>query len=84
MLLLNEFDGLPQEIVSNMLKNKNKNATNRRYSKIINEFALTLYFYSPKVYEYARYEFAFTHASALHLTYQIVYYYLLLFFLVLF
>jgi len=25
MLLLNKFDGFPQEIVSNMLKNKNKN-----------------------------------------------------------
>jgi len=60
MLLLNKFDGLPQEIVSNMLKKKNKNATNRRYSKIIKEFALTLYFYSPKAYEFARYEFAFT------------------------
>lgn len=60
MLLLNKFDGLPQEIVSNMLKNKNKNATNRRYSQIIKEFALTLYFYSPKAYEYARYESALT------------------------
>jgi len=60
MLLLNKFDGLPQEIVSNMLKNKNKNAINRRYSQIIKEFALTLYFYSPKAYEYARCESALT------------------------
>lgn len=60
MLLLNRFDGLSQEIVRNLLKIKNKNATNRRYSKIMKEFALTLYFYSPKAYEFARYEFAFT------------------------
>lgn len=54
-LLLDKFEDLPQEIVGNMIKNKIRKKTGCRYSKTIKEFALTLHFYSPKAYEYARY-----------------------------
>jgi len=53
-LMLNKFGGLSQEIFSNIQKNQNINPKGRRYSKTIKEFSLTLNYYSPKAYEYAR------------------------------
>jgi len=52
---LDKFDYLPQEIVANVMKNKSRKKTGCRYTKTIKEFALTLHFYSPKAYEYARF-----------------------------
>lgn len=54
-LLLEQFDDLPQEIVANMLKNKKRKKIGCHFSKMIKEFALTLHFYSPRAYNYARF-----------------------------
>ena len=53
-IILNKFGGLSQEIFNNIQKNQNINPKGRRYSKTIKEFSLTLNYYSPKAYEYAR------------------------------
>ncbi|XP_026816130.1 THAP domain-containing protein 2-like [Rhopalosiphum maidis] len=53
-LILDKFDGLSQELFSNIRKNQNTDPKGRRYSKTIKEFSLTLNYYSPKAYEYAR------------------------------
>jgi len=53
-LMLDKFGGLSQELFSNIQKNQNIDPKGRRYSKTIKEFSLTLNYYSPKAYEYAR------------------------------
>lgn len=53
-LLLEKFEGTSLELFKNLIKNKGRKATGRRYSKAIKEFSLTLHYYSPKAYEYAR------------------------------
>lgn len=53
-LLMEKFDGTTLDIFQNFIKNKGKKSTGRRFSKKIKEFALTLHYYSPKAYEYAR------------------------------
>jgi len=53
-LLMEKFDGTTLEIFQNIVKNKGKKSTGRRFSKKIKEFSLTLHYYSPKAYEYAR------------------------------
>jgi len=53
-ILLEKFEGTNLELFKNLIKNKGRKATGRRYSKAIKEFSLTLHYYSPKAYEYAR------------------------------
>lgn len=53
-LLLNKFEGLSQELFKNELQNTESSNMNRRYSKEMKEFALTLHFYSPKAYNFCR------------------------------
>lgn len=53
-LLMDKFDGTTLDIFQNILKNKTRKATGRRFSKQMKEFALTLHYYSPKAYAYAR------------------------------
>lgn len=53
-LLMEKFDGTTLEIFQNIVKNKGIKSTGRRFSKTIKEFSLTLHYYSPKAYEYAR------------------------------
>jgi len=53
-LMLDKFGRLSQELFSNIHKNQNIDPKGRRYSKTIKKFSLTLNYYSPKAYEYAR------------------------------
>jgi hypothetical protein len=53
-VILEKFDGLSQELFFNIRKNQNIDPKCRRYSKTIKEFSLTINYYSPKAYEYAR------------------------------
>lgn len=53
-LLLEKLDSTTLELFQNVSKNKGRKPTGYRYSKEIKEFALTLHYYSPKAYEYAR------------------------------
>ncbi|KAL4113577.1 hypothetical protein QTP88_017184 [Uroleucon formosanum] len=53
-LLLEKLDSTTLELFQNVSKNKGRKSTGYRYSKEIKEFALTLHYYSPKAYEYAR------------------------------
>lgn len=57
-MMLSKFGELSQEIFTNIHKNQNINPKGRRYSKTIKEFSLTLNYYSPKAYEYARLVFS--------------------------
>lgn len=53
-VLLNKFSGLNLELIRNELKNSTYSKTRKRYSEKIKELASTLYFYSPKAYNYLR------------------------------
>jgi len=53
-LMLSNFGGLSQELFSNIQKNQYIDPNGGRDSKIIKEFLLTLNYYSPKAYKYAR------------------------------
>jgi len=53
-LIMDKFDGTALDIFQNVVKNKGKKLTGHRFSKKIKEFSLTLHYYSPKAYEYAR------------------------------
>lgn len=51
---MEKFDGSTLDLFQNIVKNKNRKATGQRFSKNIKEFALTLHYYSPKAYAYAK------------------------------
>ena len=48
------FDNLQLSLFQNAKDNLSSTPTDRRYSDEVKEFALTLYFYSPKAYRYVR------------------------------
>ena len=48
------IQGIPKELVSRLLNAKKGKVSNIRYSKELKAFAVTLHFYSPKAYRYAR------------------------------
>jgi hypothetical protein len=48
------FDNLQLSLFQNAKDNLSSTPTGRRYSDEVKEFALTLYFYSPKAYRYVR------------------------------
>ncbi|KAG8307101.1 THAP domain containing 9 [Homalodisca vitripennis] len=50
----NNFTGLPFELLLSSLKNKGKSKNKHTFTESVKEFALTLYFYSPKAYRYLR------------------------------
>lgn len=52
--MLQEFEGMSQEIFKNQIKNQNKSSTGQRYSSEQKKFALTLNYYSSKAYKYCR------------------------------
>lgn len=62
-VLSNYFSGFPLEYVMNQYKNENSKKSRKRYSKTMKEFALTMYFYSPKAYRYIRNLFHLPHPS---------------------
>lgn len=53
-ILQENFSGFPLHLVVNQIKNNSKSKFNSHYSEKMKEFALTLYFYSPKAYKYLR------------------------------
>ncbi|KAL4143023.1 hypothetical protein QTP88_005402 [Uroleucon formosanum] len=52
--LLDEFEGMSNEIFRNQMNNRNKKATSQRYSSEFKKIALTLNYYSPKAYKYCK------------------------------
>ena len=52
--LQSTFKDTHLEFMYNFQNNLKSNPSGRRYSDEIKEFALTLYFYSPKAYKYVR------------------------------
>lgn len=52
--LQDNFSGFPLELLISNFKNKGNAKTKRHYSEKMKEFALTLYFYSPKAYRFLR------------------------------
>lgn len=64
-VLTNNFDDLKLECILNEYRNQNVTKTCRRYTLHIKQFALTLYFYSPKAYEFLRETLFLPHPSML-------------------
>lgn len=56
-VITHNFDGSVSELFQNEWINKNRKKRSCRYSDEIKKFAVTLHFYSPKVYNYCRYIF---------------------------
>ena len=52
--LEDHFSGITGEVFRNQLRNNERGATGRRYSEEFKQFALTVYFYSPKAYNFLR------------------------------
>ena len=53
-MLKNSFGELPFNILINQLQNSNRKPQGRRYTSSMKQFALTLYFYSHRSYNYLR------------------------------
>jgi hypothetical protein len=53
-VLQSNFAGFPLHVLLHKITNKNRSKFNYVYSDKMKEFALTLYFYSPKAYTYLR------------------------------
>lgn len=53
-IIENHFDGPLADIFKNELINKNKTLKGRRYSHEIKHFAVTLYYFSPRAYNFCR------------------------------
>lgn len=64
-ILRNTFSGLQLEVIINKYTNNNVAPTKRRYTPEIKQFALTLYFYSPKDYDLLREILYLPHPSML-------------------
>ena len=63
--LEDQFSGITKEVIQNQLRNNGKGATGRRYSEEFKQFALTVYFYSPKAYNFLRKVFFLPHQSSI-------------------
>lgn len=53
-ILKENFSGFPLELFINKIKNNKTSKFRANYSDTVKEFALTLYFYSPKAYKYLK------------------------------
>ena len=62
--LEDHFSGITGEVFRNQLRNNERGATGRRYSEEFKQFALTVYFYSPKAYNFLRKVFYLPHQSS--------------------
>ena len=63
--LEDQFSGITKEIFQSQLRNNGKGATGRRYSEQLKQFAFTVYFYSPKAYNFLRKIFFLPHQSSI-------------------
>ena len=59
--LVETFSGLSSEIILNHFNNRDKSSRGNRHSDESKKFALTLHFYSPRVYEHVRSVFRLPH-----------------------
>jgi len=55
-----EFEGMALNLFQNKIKNNARSASGRRYSEEVKRFAVTLYYHSPKAYEYCRLAVSFS------------------------
>lgn len=62
-VLKTNFNGFSFEVLKNELKNNRVSACRRRYSTSIKQFAFTLFFYSPRAYEFVRNQLYLPHHS---------------------
>lgn len=62
-LLNDNFFGLPLQIMQNMARNAAIAKESRRYTDEMKQFAITLYFYSPKAYKFVRNHIPLPHKS---------------------
>lgn len=62
-VLKTNFRGLSFEVLQNELTNSKASAHGRRYSALIKQFALTLFFYSPRAYNFVRSQLCLPHDS---------------------
>lgn len=53
-MLSREFEGMALNLFQNEIKNKSRSASGRRYSDEVKKFAVTLFYHSPKAYDYCR------------------------------
>lgn len=57
------FGGMPLEILTSTLNNQERKKNGRRYTPVMKEFALTLYFYSPRAYVFLRKKIILPHPA---------------------
>ena len=62
-LLHNNFDGLQLSMFRNTLQNAQRLKQGKRYTETVKEFAITLYFYSPRAYNFVRGLLSLPHPS---------------------
>ena len=62
-LLHNNFDGLQLSMFTNTLQNAQRQKQGKRYTEAVKEFAITLYFYSPRAYNFVRDLLSLPHPS---------------------
>lgn len=67
-MLSREFEGMALNLFQNKIKNKSRSASGRRYSDEVKKFAVTLFYHSPKTYDYCRLvlRFSFFLSISLH------------------
>lgn len=61
-VLLNNFEGLQLDLFRSEPDKSKRNKTQRRYTKEIKKFALTLHFYSPRAYEFVQSKLFLSHS----------------------
>lgn len=64
-VVMNNFEGFQLEVFHSELRNSKISARQRRYSTEMKEFALTIYFYSPKAYNFLRKKLFLPHPAML-------------------
>lgn len=62
-VLQNNFEGLMLHLAKSEIQNSKVAGSQRRYSDEMKKFALTLYFYSPKAYNFVRKQIKLPHSS---------------------
>lgn len=62
-ILKNHFSGFPLEFVLSLDTNTKSKKTRRRYTPVLTQFCLTLFYYSPKAYRFVRKIFPLPHPS---------------------
>ena len=59
------FDSTVLELITNELQNQSRKSGGQRYSETVKQFALTLFYYSPRAYEYCRTVFTLPNPSSI-------------------